>query len=82
MKAARADFSNANLRGATLTEGDFTRALFADAVLAGREADARTLRRGGVDQGRPGGADLTGADLGDVDARHATLAGAQLAGAS
>jgi hypothetical protein len=80
VKAAQADFSNANLRGAKLTEGDFSRAQFASAILAGAKLTRARLGGALLTKADLAGADLSGADLGDVDARHATLAGAQLAG--
>jgi hypothetical protein len=63
-----------------MTEGDFSRAAFADAVLAGAKAAKAKLTGALLTKTDLGGADLTGADLGDVDARHATLAGALLLG--
>jgi hypothetical protein len=63
-----------------MTEGDFSKAMFSNAVLAGAKLTKARLGGAQLTKADLGGADLSGADLGDVDARHATLVGAKLAG--
>jgi uncharacterized protein YjbI with pentapeptide repeats len=81
VKAAEANFSNANLFAATLADGDFSRASFAEAMMADVRAAAAKLAGASFLKADLSRADLGKADLSDADLRHVTLTGAQVGGA-